>query len=100
MKLTCVRRLCEERGERPQPVALGRERDVADAGGCEARGERAALLARGRRESLAQAPIAGVDAQLPAGLRIDEPQLADVGELLLARVAHLDRQHGVPAGEP
>ena len=40
-----------------------------------------------------------VDAQLAPGLRIDEPQLADVGELLLARVADLDGEHGVPAGE-
>ena len=57
------------------------------------------LGGRGDREPLAQPAVAGVDAQLPARLRIDEPQLADVGQLLLARVAHLDGQDGVPAGE-
>ena len=44
--------------------------------------------------------VARVDAKLASGLRIDEPQLADVGELLLARIADLDGEHGVPAGEP
>ena len=45
------------------------------------------------------ARVAGVDAQARAGLRVDEPELADVDELLLARVADLDREHVVPAGE-
>ena len=43
--------------------------------------------------------VARVDAQLAAGLRIDEPQLADVGELLLARVADLDRERRMAAGD-
>ena len=56
-------------------------------------------LGGGDGEPLAQLAVARVDAQLPSALGIDEPQLADVGELLLARIAHLDREHGVPAGE-
>src|SRR5436305_352543 len=38
-------------------------------------------------------PVAGVDADLAAGLRIDEPHLADIGQLLLTRVADLDGEH-------
>ena len=63
---------------------------------------RAHLGALGRRrggEALAQAAVARVDAELAAGLRIDEPELADVRQLLLARVADLDRDHVVTAGE-
>ena len=90
----------QEPGERPQPVALGRERDMTHARRRERCDERAALVRGGSGEPLAQPSVARVDAKLPAGLRIDEPQLADVGELLLARVAHLDGKHGVPAREP
>src|SRR5581483_9932741 len=90
----------QEAGERTQPVALGRERDVADPGGLERRDERAPLGRRRGLEALAQVAVAGVDAQLPPRLRIDDAQLADVGELLLARIANLDREHGVPGGEP
>ena len=40
---------------------------------------------------------ARVDAELLARLGIDEPEVADVRQLLLARVADLDRDHLVPA---
>ena len=82
----------QEAGQRPQPVALGRERNVPHARGGERGDERAALVGGDGREPLAQAAIARVDAQLAPGLRIDEPQLADIGELLLARIANLDRE--------
>ncbi len=51
------------------------------------------------REALAQRPVARVDAELPPALGIDEPELAHVGELLLARVANLDGQDGVTSRE-
>ena len=60
------------------------------------------LLAFGRSrdgEALAQPPAPGVDAQLPAGLGVDEVEKADVRELLLARVANLDGDDVVLAGE-
>src|SRR5712691_5152444 len=67
------------------------------------RGERAreaaSLPRRGCGEALAQPLAAGVDAELSARLGVDEPQLADVGKLLLALIADLDRDHVVAAGE-
>ena len=68
--------------------------------GGERRDERAALVGGDGGEALAQAPVAGVDPQLPSRLRIHEPQLADVGELLFARIADLDGEHCVASGEP
>src|SRR5206468_3867743 len=55
------------------------------------------LFGGGGGEALAEGSAARVDPDLPARLRVDEPQLADVGKLLLARVADLDRQYLVPA---
>ena len=82
-----------------QPVARGREHDVADADRRERRAPRSVAFLRSRGgEALAQAAAPRVDAQLPAGLRIDEPEHTDVRELLLARVADLDGEHLVPAG--
>ena len=57
------------------------------------------LRGRRRREALAQLRVRGVDAELAAGLGIDEPELADVRQRLLARVADLDREHVVAARE-
>ena len=55
-------------------------------------------LLRGRLgEAPAKRLAARVDADLPPGLRIDEPDLADVRELLLAWVANLDRDHVMAA---
>src|SRR5581483_5835600 len=40
-----------------------------------------------------------VDANVASGLGVDQPQLADVGELLLARVTDLDCDHLVTSGQ-
>ena len=70
------------------------------AGRSEARNERTPLVRRSRGEALAQSAITRVHPKLTARLGVDEAKLADIGELLLARVAHLDGEHGVAAGEP
>src|SRR5581483_641621 len=89
----------EEEGECTQPIAGRRQHRVADA----ERGERppkpASLLGRGGREARAQPGVARVDAELSPCLGIDEPELACVRQLLLARVADLDGEHVVGAGE-
>src|SRR5206468_6270895 len=54
---------------------------------------------RGLSEALAQAGASRVDAKLPAGLRVDEPEWTDVRKLLLARIADLDGDHVVPRGK-
>ena len=56
----------------------------------------AALVRGGNGEALAQRCAPGVDPNLAARLGVDEPELADVGELLLARVADLDREDVMP----
>src|SRR5438094_784357 len=71
------------------PHADGRE---------ETRDARALLRSR-RREARPQPRAAGVDPQLPARLRVDEPERADVRELLLARIPNLGREDVVPARE-
>ena len=58
-----------------------------------------ALGGRGGGEALAQPGAGRVDAQLASGLGIDEPELAHVRQRLLARIADLDREHVVAAGE-
>src|SRR5205085_8730177 len=89
----------QEDRERPEPLALGREDDVPDA----ERGERRRdLVPLGRRRSGepgAQLRAPRVDPELPAGLGVDEPELAHVRELLLARIADLDRDDVVPPRE-
>jgi len=72
---------------------------VPDAGRGEGLGDLCTLRGGGRREPLPQLAAPRVDAQLASGLRIDEPQEPDVGELLLARVADLDGDDVVPSGE-
>ena len=60
------------------------------------------LLTVGRRlgaEPLPQLPAAGVDPQLPAGLRVDEPEVADIRQLLLPLIADLDRDDVVARRE-
>ena len=47
----------------------------------------------------AKPPIAGVDAERPPGLGVDEGQLADVDERVLARVGDLEGDDGVAAGD-
>ena len=56
----------------------------------------------GRRrngEALAQPAAAGIDAELAPSFRVDEPEQPDIRELLLARIADLDRDDVVMAGE-
>ena len=72
---------------------------MADAERAERAGEAAPLLGGGGGEAGAELRVPGVDAELPAGLRVDEPELAGVRQLLLARVADLDGEDVVPAGE-
>ena len=50
----------------------------------------------GGREALPEPAAARVDPQLAARLGIDQPEVADVRELLLARVANLDGDDAVP----
>jgi hypothetical protein len=71
---------------------------MPDAGRAERGDERPALV-RSRRANRWRGGVA-VHAQLAARLGVDEAKLADVRELLLARVADLDRKHGVPSGKP
>ena len=96
MKLSCPP---QERDERAQPVAGGGEDDVAGAGRGELAGDVASLGRGGVGEAVAELLAAGVDAELSAGLGVDEPELAGVRQLLLARVADLDRDDVVAAGE-
>ena len=58
------------------------------------------LLRGGVREALPQPPLGRVDVELAPRLRVDEPDVADVRQLLLARVPDLDRDDRVPGGEP
>ena len=53
----------------------------------------------GLGEAAAELRVARVDAQLAPGLGVDEPELARVRQLLLARVADLDGDDVVAAGE-
>ncbi len=55
------------------------------------------LVGRRRREPLSEPAAPRVDAQQLSGLGVDEPERADVRELLLARVAHLESDDVVPA---
>ena len=86
-------------GEDAQPVATRREDDVRRTCGREIESDLPALLDGGLGEPGAQARIAGIDAEARARLRVAEPDLAHVDELVLARVADLDREHVVAGGE-
>ena len=68
---------------------------MADAEPAELVGDARALGAGAGLEGRAQPPVGGVDAQAAARLGIDEGQLADVDEGLLARVGDLDGEDGV-----
>src|SRR5262249_25421150 len=73
--------------------------DVARADRCQLGGDVAAIGLRGGGEARTQLGAARVDAELPTGLRVDEPQLAGVRQLLLAGIADLDGDHLMAAGE-
>ena len=80
-------------------LAGGREDDVADAQAPELAGDLGALGGGRRGEPLAQAARRRVDADLAAGLGIDERQLADVGQIALAGVVDLDGEDLVARGD-
>ena len=50
-------------------------------------------------EAVAEPPRARIDAELTAGFGIDEPEFADIRQLLLARVADFDGDHRMAAAE-
>src|SRR5262245_42825986 len=72
---------------------------MTDTRGREHPDEPAALLGGSFGKALAELAVARVDPDLAAGLGVDQAQLADVGELLLARVADLDRQGRMATGD-
>ena len=82
-----------------QPVAAGREHEVLGARAAQLARDLVALGRRGAGEALAHRAAGRVDLQLAPGLRVDEPQLARGRELLLARVADLDRERPVAAAQ-
>ena len=71
---------------------------MTDACGPEARLQGLALGGGSLGEAAPQLGIARVDSQLPPGLGVDEPQLADIGELLLTGIANLGGEARVPPG--
>ena len=70
----------------------GGQDDVPGASAPELGRQRTALGGGRGREPLAERSRGGVDTDLAAGLGIDERQLADVGQVALARVVDLDRE--------
>ena len=54
----------------------------------------------GLRVPRAQALARGVDAELSARFRVDEPERADAGQRLFAGIADLDGDHVMTAREP
>ena len=69
---------------------------MRDAERRELAGQMRPLLRSGGGEPLPQLPLGGVDVELPARLRVDEPEVADVRQLLLARIPDLDGGDRVP----
>src|SRR5437868_422518 len=91
--------LPEEDRERAEPVAGRREHDMSRTRRCKRARDACPFLGRGRGKAGTQVSTPSVRADLPAGLGVDEPQHAGVGQLLLTRVADLDRDDLVPARE-
>src|SRR4051794_21005590 len=91
--------MAEEARELAQPIALGSEHDVSCPGGGDLRRDLPSLLGGRGGELRAHALARGVPLQLPAGLGIDEPQLTELRQLLLARIANLDRHDVMAAAE-
>ena len=69
------------------------------AGRAEETGKLGALGRGPLGKALAQLPALRVGADEAARLRVDEPQQADVDELLLARVTDLDRDDPAPRAQ-
>ena len=72
---------------------------MVGAGGAERARELFPLGSCPLGEALAQASARGIGAHEPAGLGIDEPEISDVGKLLLAPVEHLHGQNVAAAGD-
>ncbi len=71
---------------------------MADVQPGEGRRESRPVVTGGLVERRPEAAVAGVDAERPARLGVDEGQLTDVGERLLARVGDLEGDDRVPGG--
>ena len=89
----------EEDCERAQPVPRRVEDDVTGSDQREHPLDLAPFVGSGRRKPRAKARAASVDAQLPPRLGVDEPERPGVRQLLLARIADLDRDDVMAAGE-
>ena len=72
---------------------------MADAEATEDRASSARSAAAASSKRGAKLPIAGVDAERPPGLGVDEGQLADVDERVLARVGDLEGDDRMTAGD-
>ena len=92
-------RPAQEQRQLAQPVAGGRQHHVAHTDRRQSLRDAFPVRGCGGREAAAEVCAARVDAQLPSRLGINEPELAGVGELLLPRVANLDGDDIVAAGE-
>ncbi len=92
---SCVRKTASERSQSPE-VERTTWRTPSER---ERPGEAAPLLGGGGGEPGAELRVPRVDAELPAGLGVDEPELTGIRQLLLARVADLDGEDVVAAGE-
>ena len=85
--------------ERPEPVAAGGEDEVVDADPPQVRGDRVPVGRRGAGEPVPEAPRRRVDANLAAGLGVDQGELAEVRQLAFTRIADLDREDVMSRGE-
>ena len=72
---------------------------MADAQPAELAGDVVAIAGGRLGEPVAEVRRRGVDADGPAGLGVDEVELADVRELVLTRVADLHDQDAVALGD-
>jgi len=72
---------------------------VAHADGRKRESEVAPLGLGSLGEARAQTGAPRVDPDVTSGLGVDQPELTGVGELLLARIADLDRDRRMSPGE-
>ena len=93
------RPLAKKETQLREPVARRRKHQMVDAGRAELLGHLPSLGGCRRGEPFAERSPARVDLQLAAGFRIDKTQVANVGQLLLAGIADLKRNHVVARGE-
>src|SRR5581483_3140987 len=88
-----------EAHDRPQPVVVGAQHEVVRTRTADGSGDGGALLRGSHAVALAQRRVGRLDLARRAGLRIDDVQHADVGELELAAVDDLDGHHVVTHGQ-